>query len=57
MRSRKPGHPGQPGSYEEALSMLLSTFRGKETSKMVSSTFLLESEMLDNFQVTFFQHD
>ena len=41
----------------QLVSMLLSAFRGKETSKMVSSTFSLESEMLDNFQVKFFQHD
>lgn len=37
--------------------MLLSAFREKETSKMISSTFSLESEMLDNFQVKFYQHD
>ena len=33
--------------------MLLSAFRGKETSKMVSSTFSLESEMLLIFQAKF----
>ena len=39
------------------VSMLPSAFRGKETSKMVSSMFALESEMLYNFQAKFFKHN
>ena len=37
--------------------MLQSNSRGKEASKMVISTFSLESEVLHNFQANFFQHD